>query len=295
MRFLREGSYKVRWLLKGFYEQLALEELGSKITIPPRPLPPTDAELALMAENQGFRRALKFLDLNLRAEGCREWNWELRKMSERQHFAAAEFARQNNVLDRMVSTSERTRIEMDFNQRYPTPFHDIMRPATEVLGLDKAWVYGLIRQESRFIMNARSYVGAQGLMQVMPNTAKYVARKIGMNGFVLGRASEIDTNITLGTNYLNLIFNDLDESEVLATAAYNAGPGRPRAWRASLTGLVEGAIFTESIPFNETREYVRNVLSNATYYAALFENKPQSLKARLGVIAPKGFMSSDLP
>jgi soluble lytic murein transglycosylase len=278
-----------------FYGQLALEELGRKITIPPRPLQPTDAELVLIAENQGFRRALKFLDLNLRAEGSREWNWELRKMTERQHFSVAEFARQNNVLDRMVSTSEHTRIEMDFTQRYPTPFHDIMHPATKVLGLDKAWVYGLIRQESRFIMNARSYVGAQGLMQIMPNTAKYVARKIGMDGFVPRQANQIDTNITLGTNYLNLIYNDLDESEVLATAAYNAGPSRPRTWRASLTRPLEGAIFTECIPFTETREYVRNVLSNATYYAAMFENKPQSLKTRLGVIVPKGFVASDLP
>ncbi|MFI4941433.1 MAG: transglycosylase SLT domain-containing protein [Burkholderiales bacterium] len=281
--------------LTNFYGQLALEELGGKITIPPRPLPPTDAELAAIAENQGFRRALKLLELNLRAEGAREWNWELRKMSERQHFAVAEFARQNNILDRMVSTSEHTKTEMNFSQRYPTPFHEIMHPATEALGLDQAWVYGLIRQESRFIMSARSYVGAQGLMQIMPKTAKYVARKIGMGGYAPDQASRIDTNIMLGTNYLNLISNSLDGSEVLATAAYNAGPARPRAWRASLNGPLEGAIFTECIPFTETREYVRNVLSNATYYAAMFENKPQSLKTRLGVIVPKGFVVSDLP
>jgi len=278
-----------------FYGQLALEELGKKITIPPRPSPPTAAEMAPMANNLGFRRALKFLELNLRTEGYREWNWELRKMTERQQLAAAEFARQSNVLDRMVSTSEHTKVEMDFSQRYPTPFDDVMHPATDSLGLDRAWVYGLIRQESRFIMNARSYVGAQGLMQIMPSTARYVARRIGMDDFVPGQVSEINTNITLGTNYLNLIFNDLDNSQLLATAAYNAGPGRPRLWRSSLPGPTEGAIFAECIPFNETREYVRNVLSNATYYAAMFEKKPQSLKTRLGVIAPKGFTVSELP
>ena len=278
-----------------FYGQLALEELGRKITIPPRPQALTPLEVAPMAENQGFRRALKFLDLNLRSEGYREWNWELRKMSERQQLAAAEFARQSNVLDRMVSTSDRTKIEMDFTQRFPAPFDELMHPATDSLGLDRAWVYGLIRQESRFIMNARSNVGAQGLMQIMPNTARYVARRIGMDDYVPGQVSDIGTNITLGTNYLNLIYNDLDGSQVLATAAYNAGPGRPRAWRASLNGPTEGAIFAESIPFNETREYVRNVLSNATYYAAMFEKKPQSLKSRLGIIAPKGYTISELP
>lgn len=278
-----------------FYGQLALEELDKKITIPPRARPVTAEELAPMADNQGFRRALKFFDLNMRFEGYREWNWELRKMNERQHLAAAEFARQKNVLDRMVNTSDRTKSEFDFTQRFPTPFRDVMQASTGKLGLDMAWVYGLIRQESRFILNARSHVGASGLMQLMPATARFVARKIGMGDFSHGQVNDIQTNITLGTNYLNMVLHDLDGSQALATAAYNAGPGRPRAWRSTLTRQTEGAIFAESIPFNETRDYVKKVLSNATYYAALFENKPQSLKTRLGVVAPKGFASSDLP
>ncbi|MBV8634610.1 MAG: lytic transglycosylase domain-containing protein [Burkholderiaceae bacterium] len=278
-----------------FYGQLAQEELGGMITVPPRPQPPAAEEIAAMAQNQGFRRALRFFDLNLRAEGYREWNWELRKMSERQLFAAAEYARQNNVLDRMISTSDRTRIEMDFSQRFPAPYEDLMHPAAQTLGLDEAWIYGLIRQESRFVRSAKSYVGAQGLMQVMPSTAKYIARRIGLDGYTPAQASEIGTNITLGTNYLAIIYNNLDNSQVLATAAYNAGPGRPATWRSSLSMPVEGAVFAESIPFNETRDYVKNVLSNATYYAAMFEDKPQSLKARLGMVQPKGYTPSDIP
>ena len=278
-----------------FYGQLALEEMGQKIIIPSQALPSTQDEIAPMIANQGFRRAFKFFELNLRFEGYREWNWQLRKMSDRQHLAAAEFARQNNVLDRMVNTSDRTKQEMDFTQRFPTPFNDIMHPNAQSLGLDKAWVYGLIRQESRFIMTAKSHVGASGLMQIMPATARYVARKIGMNGFSQDQVNDVNTNIMLGTNYLSMVLNDLDGSQALATAAYNAGPGRPRAWRSTLTRAVEGAVFAESIPFSETRGYVKNVLSNATYYAALFENRPQSLKARLGTVAPKGFAPSELP
>lgn len=278
-----------------FYGQLALEELNQKISIPPRSQPVTPEELAPMAENQGFRRALKFFDLSMRFEGYREWNWELRKMNERQHLAAAEFARQKSVLDRMVNTSDRTKKEVDFSQRFPSPFRDVMAATTEKLGLDMAWVYGLIRQESRFVQNARSHVGASGLMQVMPATAQFVARKIGLANYSNGQMNDIQTNITLGTNYLNMVLNDLDGSQALATAAYNAGPGRPRAWRAKLTRAVEGAVFAESIPFNETRDYVKKVLSNATYYAAMFENRPQSLKARLGMVVPKGFIASDLP
>lgn len=278
-----------------FYGQLALEELDRQITIPPLAQPVSAEELAPMADNQGFQRAFKFFELSLRFEGYREWNWELRKMNERQHLAAAEFARQKNVLDRMVNTSDRTKAEHDFTQRFPSPFRDIMHANTQPLGLDMAWVYGLIRQESRFVQNARSHVGASGLMQIMPATAKFVARKIGMGNYSQGQMNDVNTNILLGTNYLNMVLQDLDGSQAMATAAYNAGPGRPRAWRSTLTRAVEGAIFAESIPFSETRDYVKKVLSNATYYAALFESKPQSLKARLGMVAPKGFAESELP
>jgi soluble lytic murein transglycosylase len=269
-----------------FYGQLALEELGQKTVIPPRAGAVTPDEMAPVATNAGFARALKFFDLNMRWEGYREWNWQLRKMNDRQILAAAEFARQNNVLDRMVNTSDRTRAEFDFTQRFPAPFADVMHAATQAVGLDKAWAYGLIRQESRFIMAARSHVGASGLMQIMPATAREVARRIGLSGFHAGMVNDIQTNILLGTNYLSMVLNALDGSQALATAAYNAGPGRPRSWRSTLTRTVEGAIFAETIPFNETRGYVKNVLSNATYYAALFENSPQSLKKRLGMVSP---------
>ncbi|WP_211462510.1 lytic transglycosylase domain-containing protein [Collimonas silvisoli] len=278
-----------------FYGQLALEELGQKIIAVSSTQEFSPAEMAPMTNNQGFRRALRFFDMNLRFEGVREWNWELRKMTDRQLLTAAEFARQNNVLDRMVNTSDRTKVEVDFNQRFPSPHRDIMATNTQNLGLDMAWVYGLIRQESRFVRSARSNVGASGLMQVMPATARYVAKKIGLSDFTNDQISDVNTNILLGTNYLSMVLADLDGSQALASAAYNAGPGRPRAWRSTLPGTVEGAVFAETIPFNETRGYVKNVLSNATYYAALFEGKPQSLKARLGTVAPKGFVESALP
>ena len=144
-----------------------------------------------------------------------------------------QLARQNNLLDRMVSTSDRTRGEMDFSQRYPTPFNDSMYKTTQALGMDMAWVYGLIRQESRFVMQAKSHVGASGLMQLMPATARFVAKKIGLGKLLPEQINETNTNIALGTNYLNMVLTDLGGSQALASAAYNAGPGRPRAWRAS--------------------------------------------------------------
>jgi soluble lytic murein transglycosylase len=271
-----------------FYGQLAMEELGMQISIPPSAAPPTPVELAQVAANPGFKRALKFFSMRMRFEGTREWNWALNGFTERQLLAAAEFARQNDILDRMLSTSERTRTEFDYTQRFPAPHNDILHPTAQGLGLDQAWVYGLIRQESRFVSDAQSGVGASGLMQVMPSTGKWVAEKIGLTDYGHGMLSDIRTNIVLGTNYLNMVLNNADGSQVLATAAYNAGPGRARTWRGLLTAPMEGAVFVETIPFDETRTYVRNVMSNATNYAALFEKRPQSLKARLGLITPRG-------
>ncbi len=278
-----------------FYGQLAMEELGQQVSIPQPARALTPAEIAPMAANPGLRRALRFFSLRLRFEGTREWNWELRKFSERELLAAAEFARENNILDRMVNTSERTRTEFDYTQRFPSPHNDILQPTTQSLGLDRAWVYGLIRQESRFITDARSGVGASGLMQVMPSTGQYVAKKIGLTDFVHSMLADLRTNILLGTNYMNMVLANADGSQPLASAAYNAGPGRARTWRATLTAPMEGAIFAESIPYAETRTYVKNVLSNATNYAALFENKPQSLKARLGTVSPSGARANQLP
>ena len=271
-----------------FYGQLAMEEVGMQVTIPPAAAALTPAEIAQAAANPGFKRALKFFGMRMRFEGTREWNWTVSNLSERQLLAAAEYARQNQILDRMVNTSERTRTEFDYTQRFPAPHNDILHPTAQGLGLDQAWVYGLIRQESRFITDAQSGVGASGLMQVMPATAKWVAGKIGLDDYGHGMLNDIRTNILLGTNYLNMVLNNADGSQVLATAAYNAGPGRARNWRGLLAAPMEGAVFVESIPFEETRNYVRNVMSNATNYAALFERRPQSLKARLGTITPRG-------
>ena len=277
-----------------FYGQLALEDLGERIVVPPPPPAVTEAELNAVKDLPGFARSLRFYQINLRPLGNLEWNFTVRGMTDRQLLAAAEHARRNAILDRAVNTADRTRAEHDFATRFLAPYRDQLQPKVEALGLDLAWVYGLIRQESRFITNARSSAGAAGLMQVMPATARYVARRIGLDPRAAG-LDDAEANLVLGTNYLRMVLTDLDSSPLLATAGYNAGPGRPRAWRASLARPIEGAIFAETIPFNETRDYVKKVMSNAVYYAALFEGKPQSLRARIGTVIPKGYAETSLP
>ena len=278
---------------KGFYEQLALEELGQRITSAPKPpaLTPEEKEAARL--NPGLNRGLYAIVIGLRSEGTREWNYSTNLhvrggMNDRELLAAADFACQREVWDRCINTSERTRLVIDSEQRFPMPFRDAVFKRAAQIGLDPAYVYGLIRQESRFIMDARSGVGASGLMQVMPPTARWTAKKIGLVNFKPEQINDRDTNIAIGTGYLKLVLDDFAGSMPLAAAAYNAGPGRPRSWRGqSGDPVLEAAIWAENVPFTETRDYVKKVLSNTTNYAALMTGQPQSLKARLGSIGPR--------
>lgn len=279
---------------RGFYEQLAMEELGQRISAPAAPAPLSDDERQAARENEGLKRALHAIGIGLRAEGVREWNYSTNLhqrggMGDRELLAAAALACEKQVWDRCINASERTRAVMDYAQRYPTPFKQEVQQRAELTGLEPAFVYGLIRQESRFILEARSGVGAAGLMQVMPATASWTARRIGMNNFKPKQITDRDTNIAIGTGYLKLVLESFDGSMPLAAAAYNAGPSRSKAWRGqSGDPVLEAAIWAENIPFGETRDYVKKVLSNTVNYAAVLTGEPQSLKARLGFVGPLG-------
>ena len=280
-----------------FYGKLAHEDLGGTVTLPPKPAALTPAEREAAKRNPGFERALLLIAIGLRSEGVREWNFTLRGLGERELLAAAQLACDQEVWDRCINTSDRTRQEVDMAQRFPMPYRQEVVAQAREIGLDPAYIYGLIRQESRFVMDARSHVGASGLMQIMPATARWTAKKIGLD-YKPDMIADRGVNLRLGTAYLKLVLDDFGGSQALAAAAYNAGPGRPRRWRDG--PLMEPAAWAENIPFAETRDYVKKVLSNTVYYSALLGAKPVSLKARLGPqIGPRDLrapaVDKDLP
>lgn len=279
-----------------FYGNLADEELDRLITPPPKAKAPSNEEQKSARENPGTRRAMAFFRLDMRTEGVKEWNWSLRGMDDRALLATADLAKRNQIWDRAINTAEKTKNEHDYSLRFLSPYSEHVRPAARNQSLDDAWVYGLMRQESRFITSAKSTVGASGLMQLMPATAKWVAKKIGLRDYNHGRVNDTQTNVLLGTSYMRLVMENLDNHPVLASAAYNAGPGRAKKWRADQP--LEGAIYAETIPFSETRDYVKKVMSNAVYYTVLFTGKPDSLKARLGTVGARtvdATKDADLP
>ena len=268
-----------------FYGLLAAEELGYASLLPDATHVPSEAEVAAAAEQPGLQRALELIRLGIRVEGVREWLFAIRSYDDVQLIAAAELARRAGVYDRAIHTADRTSRVHNFALRYPLPYQDVIREYADTHGVDEAWVLGVVRQESRFNVDARSSAGAAGLMQVMPRTARYVASRMGMRNYRPKSVSDIQTNVTLGTGYLKLVMQQLGHP-VLASTAYNAGPSRARRWRDDKP--LEGAIYVETIPFAETRDYVKKVMANAVYYAAVLDKKPVPLKTRLGVIQPPG-------
>ncbi|WP_396268000.1 transglycosylase SLT domain-containing protein [Ideonella sp.] len=262
-----------------FYGQLASEDLGAVQPLPPKPAAPTAPERDAARSRPGLQRALAALALGLRSEGLREWNFSLIGMTDRELLAAAQLACSREIWDRCINTSERSKAEVDMEQRFPWPLREEVVPRAREAGLEPAYVYGLIRQESRFMLAARSHVGASGLMQIMPATASWTAKRIGLP-YKPEMITDRDTNLRLGNAYLKMVLEDLGGSQAMAAAAYNAGPNRPRRWREG--PVLETAIWIENIPLHETRDYVKRVLSNASYYAGLAAGRPVALKPRLG-------------
>ena len=274
-------------LLKGiarqpsFYGLLAADDLGIATTPDWSAVQPTAAELESVREMPGIRRALALYAARLDNDGLREWSWAIRGLDDRSLLAAAALAADSNVTDRAISTAERTLQFHDYAQRYPLPHREALDAATRQWDLDEAFVYGLIRQESRFLAQARSPAGAVGLMQIMPRTARWIARQMPVHPYHPDMLLRPEVNVAMGSYYLHRVLDALGDP-ILATAAYNAGPARARRWRDAKP--LEGAIYAETIPFPETRDYVKKVFTNAWYYRHRLTGGTASLKALLGTV-----------
>ncbi|MDO4694240.1 MAG: lytic transglycosylase domain-containing protein [Eikenella sp.] len=270
---------------RNFYALLATEALGGKVDARNNTGHASAAEVSRVAADGAIARALSLFrasqssgDWAMRRQAQAEWRYAIAGFNEPTLLAAAKLAHDQGFYEMGILAADKTDRLLDYGLRYITPFRDITTRYAAQANVDPAWVYGLIRQESRFMIGVRSRVGATGLMQVMPATAREIANKIGMNPADL---HSIEGNIRMGTWYLGDARNRLGH-EVLATAGYNAGPGRARRWQASVP--LEGAVYAETIPFDETRDYVKRVMANATYYAALFNEPHTSLTRRMGTI-----------
>ncbi len=270
-----------------FYGLLASEALGQRFVLPtPAPLAPAPAALATFGSRSEVKRVSKLAELDMRPESLREWQYIVRGLDDEALLLAAEHARRVGLYDRAINTAERTAVRHDYGLRYLAPYRADFDAAAKANDVDVALLYGIARQESRFIPDIVSSAGAMGLMQLMPGTAKWVAKQVGRNDFRGNQVVQTDLNTQFGAYYFKYWLERLDRMPALAAAAYNAGPGRAQQWRPAAP--LEGAIWVETIPFNETRDYVKKVLANAMVYGQSFQTSQEPLTTRLGVVTPRG-------
>jgi soluble lytic murein transglycosylase len=272
-----------------FYGLLAAEEINAPL--PPHvdlkagAVKPTAEDFKQFDQSAAARRVLKLSELGLRADAAREWYSVVKDFNDKDSLVAAEWMRDKGIWDRSINTAERTKTAHDFSLRFQMPYAAEIKKAATQVALDHALVFGLIRQESRFWAEAVSSAGALGLMQVMPATGKWIASQLKTAEFRPSHLGDVTVNTGFGAYYLRTVLDQMGGSEPMAAASYNAGPGRARAWRAEVP--LEGAIYAESIPFNETRDYVKKVLTNAVWYAHLSGSGNTSIRQRLGIIPAK--------
>ena len=280
-----------------FYGKLASDAIGRGYPTMPNDSVLPDESTPDWKNNPSLLRSIDFYRMELYGLGHREWNWATRDVDRKDYLSLADFALRNHLIHRMINTSLHSGIEtINIRQRFPTPQLKLFKMVCGGQEIPTSWAYGLIRQESRFMLTVASAVGARGLMQIMPSTARWLARKLELNDYEHNRLTELEMNLILGTSYLRMLKSEFDGSFVLATASYNAGTYRVRQWRDSVKKTIPADIFVETIPYHETRDYVKNVMANMHTYGILLDIPQEKFRDMLGSVTPSPvFNESDLP
>ncbi|GGB90153.1 lytic transglycosylase [Marinobacterium zhoushanense] len=259
-----------------FYGFLAAELSQSQFSLNHDPIALDAHVLNQMEATPAFKRMRELFQLDELYEARSEWNQATRTMSPTEQHLAAHLVKRwgwNTQAIRGAIQSERWN---DLEIRFPDPYTGLFASASERAGITNTWATAIARQESAFWVSARSRVGARGLMQLMPATAQQTAKKHSLPLGSLDALYDPQTNINLGSAYLGEMYQEFGSNRVFATAAYNAGPHRVRAWLKD-RGDLPLDIWIETIPFDETRNYVQNVLSFAVIYDRLADRPARLL------------------
>ncbi len=258
-RLSRRGTY---------YGFLAADRVGRDYAINQQSITgnaPAD-EQKLLAGNPNLLRARELFFVGRRDDARREWFQGLRQLDQQQIRQAAAIAARWKWYDNAIKTVARTPHRNDYDLRFPMPFREQVLANARAQNLDLSIVYGLMRRESLFDPLAKSRVGALGLMQLMPATARQVARQLGWKKPKPDDILAVDNNIRLGTSYFRSVLDRFDSNIPLAAAAYNAGPRNVRRWLPEDEPLAAD-LWVETVPFKETRNYIQAVLA----YASVFD------------------------
>lgn len=274
-----------------YYGLLAKDKLGRRLNINQMGggrLPQVSHQDRMrVKQNANFARAFALYHHNGDpSDTKREWNWAVKQARDRRDdgllMAAALQAHELGWHDRAIYALDSSETVSNLAITHPTPYRNSVLRHSRHVGIDPAWSYGIMRQESRFNESARSHVGAGGLMQIMPNTAKHIAHKLGEPP---QNTANPNTNIRYGTWYLSNNLQKVGHQPAVATAGYNAGSSKAIRWLPN-HGNLSADQYIETIPYYETKDYVKKVMENATFYGYLL-GQPKPISERMGVVRPK--------
>ncbi|MGQ0657141.1 MAG: transglycosylase SLT domain-containing protein [Chromatiales bacterium] len=275
---------------RDYYGLLAAERLQVLYTFPHQPLATNKADVVAFLARPGIERALELRRLGFEAAARQEWSFETVGLGPQGLIVAAAAAHQLGWHERAIAALGKAREFGDLEVRYPIAFRNVVEEYASVRGLEPAVMLSLIRSESAFNESARSPAGALGLMQVMPATGRQTAKRVGLTRYAAHDLLRADTNVMLGSAYLRDMLDRFHGNLAMAAAAYNAGPHRVKAWRPR-HDCIEADIWVDTIPFTETRRYVRNVLYVTALYQMRLQQEIKPLRQRLSAVTAENVPS----
>jgi soluble lytic murein transglycosylase len=255
---------------RSFYGFVSADILQSQYNYQDEPSPVTLEQILSLEQSPGVERALELFALGERAQARREWYFSTSEFSNAERDVAARVALRWGWYKASIQTMIDAGAWNNLDYRFPIAYSDAFIAYAHRANIPVQWSLAIARQESAFMPDAKSGSGALGVMQLMPGTAKMVAGKLGVSYDNNRSLTDPDLNIRLGTNYLGQMLRRFDNNRILASAAYNAGPGRVNQW---LDPNVPFDVWTEIIPFTETRNYVQNVLMFSSIYSRRMDER----------------------
>lgn len=262
---------------RSFYGFMAADKLGSEYQFNNQPHGISQSELEQPSQHPGMIRARELFYHQQRTEARREWRKATQDFDSQQHHLAGQWAKQWGWHGQAIRSAISARRWNDLLLRFPLAYNPEIADSAESNNIDQSWIFAITRQESAFTPDARSHAGATGLMQLMPATAKETARKAKIRYRGSQQLIDPELNLKLGSSYLARLSRRYEGNRILASAAYNAGPHRVNGW-LKLRSDLPADIWIETIPFDETRNYVQNVLSFALIYSDLLGLPKQLFK-----------------
>ena len=269
---------------RSYYGFLAADRVDADYSMQHVGVEASPEEISATLARPGLQMAQELYQMGQVTDARRQWVWTMRRMNNRELAVAAVIAQQWGWYDRAILTVAKSDHQDDLELRFPLLYRDVIEANASEAGIDPSWVYGVVRQESAFVVDARSSAGALGLMQLMPSTGRLTGRKINMPIRNNRALLNVENNLRLGASYLKEVLGRNNGNQVLATASYNAGPNRVSSWLPQRN--MEADIWVELIPFSETRDYVKNVMSYTTVYDHRLGSRPVRLRSRMTDIAP---------